>query len=214
MEQQLSETAPTHEAIHLQPSQKAAAVEVLARAFMDDVTYAYVLPDPDERAKAMRRLWVALVDYTQLFGEVYTTPALGGVACWLPPGKTSYGLWPILRTGFALPRAVLSFGKQGRDRMTDAMRYNDQVRDRVIKAPHWYLGALAVDPAHQHRGIGSCLLQPVLARADARSVPCYLETQTEDNVRFYEKHGFEIANAGEVPGHPLKMWAMLRRPRP
>lgn len=55
-------------------------------------------------------------------------------------------------------------------------------------------------------------MQPALARADANGLPCYLETQSADNVRFYERYGFRVAHEGEVPGHPLKMWAMIRRP--
>ncbi len=92
------------------------------------------------------------------------------------------------------------------------MRYNDDVHARVVSAPHWYLGALGVDPAHQRMGIGARLLLPVLAKADAEGQACFLETQTEDNVRFYERQGFEVANAGEVPGTGMKMWAMLRQP--
>jgi ribosomal protein S18 acetylase RimI-like enzyme len=206
--------AASIEPIHLQPSQKAEAAEVLCRAFMEDVAYKYVLPDPQERETTMRRLWKALVPYCMLYGEAYTTPEVAGVACWLTPNHSAYSIWRIVRTGFALPRAILSFKQPARDRMAALMQYNDEIHKRVIREPHWYLGALGVDPDHQRRGVGAALLQPVLARADLKGWPCYLETQTEDNVKFYEKQGFTVANEAVVPGHGVKLWAMIRRPRP
>ncbi len=36
------------------------------------------------------------------------------------------------------------------------------------------------------------LLAHVLARADARNTPCFLITQDNKNVRYYQKFGFEI----------------------
>lgn len=196
--------------VRLVSSRKRDAAEVLVEAFRDDADYRYVFPDEEERVRSMRRLWNALLLHTLLFGEVYTTSGLHGVACWLPMRGPSVSLWQLLRTGFALPRAVLSFSGEGRRRLADALQYNDDVHRRLVRENHWYLGALGVAPPHQHRGIGGRLLQPILARADAQGKPCYLETQTRDNVRFYERHGFQVVHHGEVPGHPLQMWAMLR----
>jgi GNAT superfamily N-acetyltransferase len=71
---------------------------------------------------------------------------------------------------------------------------------------------MGVDPGYQRLGIGGALLAPVLAKADAAGAPCYLETQTADNVRFYQRHGFTVVEKGEVPGQGWPMWAMLREP--
>ena len=193
-------------------TQKGRAVETLLRAFLPDEDYAYVFPDEAERAEALRRLWHSLVGYGLTFGQVYTTPTFAGVAVWFGPGNTEPSLWRMLRTGFALPRAVLAMRREARRRFADAMNYNDAVHARLLRAPHWYLGALGVDPARQRQGVGGKLLRPLLAQADAEGRPCYLETQTEDNVRFYERLGFAVAEAGAVPGHPLRIWAMIRQP--
>ena len=53
-------------------------------------------------------------------------------------------------------------------------------------------------------------MQPVLARAEAEKLPCYLETSTEKNVAFYSKRGFTVVNEGVVPGSDLHVWAMMR----
>jgi hypothetical protein len=54
------------------------------------------------------------------------------------------------------------------------------------------------------------LLQPVLTQADAKGMACYLETETEANVRFYTKHGFKVVDQGQVPGLRVSTFAMLR----
>jgi ribosomal protein S18 acetylase RimI-like enzyme len=81
------------------------------------------------------------------------------------------------------------------------------------KRPHWYLMALGVEPARQGQGIGGRLIRPVLAQADRAGVLCYLETETERNVAFYQKHGFVVAESGPVPGHNLPLWMMVREPQ-
>lgn len=199
-------------AVRLSPARKREAVSVLRAAFFDDPAYEYVIPDVGERTRAIERFIGALISFALRYGEVYTTPEVRGVACWLSMRGSSVSLWQLVRTGFALPRAVMSLRGDSRQRMADIMRHNDGVHERSIQGPHWYLGALGVLPGWQRRGIGARLLQPVLARADARGIPCYLETQSADNVRFYRRQGFEVVHEGQVPGHPVPMWAMLRQP--
>jgi ribosomal protein S18 acetylase RimI-like enzyme len=78
--------------------------------------------------------------------------------------------------------------------------------------PHWYLVLLGCDSAWQRQGHGSALLAPVLQRADEEGVPAYLETQKEDNLPWYRRHGFEVMQEITAPGCP-RMWAMRRDPR-
>lgn len=49
------------------------------------------------------------------------------------------------------------------------------------------------------KDIGSALLRPALAQADADGLPGYLETAEESNAAFYRKHGFETVRHGVVP---------------
>jgi GNAT superfamily N-acetyltransferase len=69
-----------------------------------------------------------------------------------------------------------------------------------------------VEPSELGKGIGGALIQPVLARAAAEGLLCYLETQNESDVPFYPKHGFEVVSDGEVPKCGRRVWAMVRGP--
>jgi ribosomal protein S18 acetylase RimI-like enzyme len=199
--------------IRLDPARKNQAADLLTRAFQDDPAYTHIFPDPAERARSLRSLWGGLLTVTLRYGQVYTTAGLHGVACWMPPGDGGNFLWQSLRTGFALQRPVFTFSSAARKRFLDVIGHLEQVRKQVMARPHWYLWALGVDPPHQGRGVGGKLLQPVLAEADAAGLPCYLETETERNVAFYRKHGFDVATAGPDPRQGVMVWTMVREPR-
>ena len=70
--------------------------------------------------------------------------------------------------------------------------------------PYWYLEVVGVDPAAQGRGVGTRLLEPVLAQAEEVGQLCYLETMTERNVGWYRSLGFEVREVEVrfVPGGP------------
>jgi ribosomal protein S18 acetylase RimI-like enzyme len=198
----------TYDPIRLEPSQSRRAAALLARAFHDDPVYRLTLPDEGKRASALAWLFGRVVRYCILYGHTFTTPELDGIAGWLPPGHTSLTFGRIIRSRLYL--TPFKLGLSAYRRFDAYMRYADELHTRLAPGPHWYLWVIGVEPARQGQGIGSKLLQPILARADADGVPCYLETEGERNVRFYQKHGFKVAHQGLVPKLGVGVWAMLR----
>jgi ribosomal protein S18 acetylase RimI-like enzyme len=200
---------PDNELVQLQVAQISQAAGLLARVFHNDPTYMFVIPDQDRRVQVLAWLFHRVVRYSLLYGQVYTTRKLEGVACWLPPGRTELSIGRLVRSGlYATP---LKMGLGAYRRFDTYMGYADQLHKRYAPASHWYLWAVGVDPQSQGRGIGGRLLAPVLARASADGAACYLETGIERNIRFYERHGFQVVAEGQVPGQGLQVWAMLRK---
>jgi GNAT superfamily N-acetyltransferase len=204
---------PTFEPVHLTASQIDQAAGMLARAFFDDPHQVYMTPDAERRARLRPGLYHGLVHYVLLCGdEVYTTPgSVKGVAAWMPPGKdwTTIGHW--FRSG--LVRAALRLSLREIRRSIRGLVIQSRLHDRYMTGPHWYLALLGVEPSCQGQGIGGTLIQPILARADADGLPCYLETGTEKNVRFYRKRGFEVLAEETIPGGGPRFWGMARNPR-
>ena len=66
------------------------------------------------------------------------------------------------------------------------------------------------DRSSARLGLGTA---PVLAKADAAGLPCYLETMKTRNVPFYRKHGFEVIVEDDLPGGGFHFWTMRRDPR-
>ena len=63
---------------------------------------------------------------------------------------------------------------------------------------HWHLGPVGVLPSHQGKGIGTKLLTRFCQEVDACLSTAYLETDTDKNVRFYERFGFEVVKETEI----------------
>jgi len=144
------------------------------------------------------------------YGEAYASSAkMEGVAAWLPPGKTPFGGWQIIRS---VPLSVLfRFGRQGASRMQAYGRYIDNMHRKLVPYPHWYLQIIGVDPAYQGQGFSSQLVRPILERIDREHLPCFLETNTEKNVAIYRRFKFEVVSEDKIPGTEVTSFAMLRK---
>jgi len=46
--------------------------------------------------------------------------------------------------------------------------------------------------------------------AEREGVPCYLETETEGNVAFYQRRGFEVVHEAEIGDPAFRLWFMVR----
>ena len=75
---------------------------------------------------------------------------------------------------------------------------------------HWHLGTVGVLPSHQGKGIGTKLLSRFCKEVDTCLAPAFLETDTEKNVRFYERFGFEVVEETEI--FDVKNHFMWRHP--
>ncbi len=196
--------------VRLEESQRDRAVVVLARAFQHDPMTAYLIPNEVRRASTAPWFLGSALRYCLFYGEVYTTPDVEGVACWLPPGETKVTIGRMLCTGGLA--APLKLRPSEFARLLALTKHLDAEHERNAPDPHWYLNILGVEPLSRGRGVGRELLRPVLERADAAGQPCYLETQSEQNVGVYEKVGFRVASEGGVPGRRLRVWTMRREP--
>ncbi len=168
----------------------------------------YIEPDEAHRSRILPWLFGTVVQYCFLRGEIYATPGLEGVACWLPPGRTTLSWVGIARSGMLAARFKL--GRAATRRFLANEQVIDKVHNQAIPRSHWYLWAIGVDPSCQGQGIGSQLLEAVLDSDRSSEIPCYLETHNPKNLAFYAKHGFKVATEAALQEKGLKMWAMIR----
>jgi ribosomal protein S18 acetylase RimI-like enzyme len=195
------------EVVRLRPDQLAEAAAVLARAFQDDPAWTWVLPDAARRAALLP--WLFRLSFEITEADLWTTPGrVRGAARWLPPGRAhmrvAVGLRAFVATPLRLREATSRFSAYG--------RAVENARARVAPGPHWYLAGIGVEPSEQGRGIGSALMQPGLAASAAEGLPCVLLTNAERNLRFYERHGFEVVLETGTPDGPPRAWAMVKSP--
>ena len=196
-----------------EPLHKNKIADVYLTSMQNDPMYCYMFQDISNHEKYLFAFWKALVYYSFVNGEVHTTKDLNAGACWLLPGKCSFTLARIVISKFQLPLALFSFPSLARNRAMGIFDYLEKVQRNCIAEPHYYLMVLGVSPQMQGKGIGTKLIEPVLQRADALGYKCYLETETEINIKFYEKNGFHVEREFIVPRHGIKFWAMIRNPK-
>lgn len=199
------------EIIKLEPGKIKTASEVLAAAFMEYPMFTFYFPDPQRRTRYLPWYFKNILNTALRYGLVYTTPGIKGVIFTLPPGHTKISLWEYILSGFLLTPFVLGFRNYKRSMECEDFVSDTQVR--IMKnRPHYYLWGLAVNPNQKAQGIGTALLKPLLAQADAQKMPIYLETHDEKNVRYYQKYGFDLVDSTSIQKYQLQIWCMLREP--
>jgi ribosomal protein S18 acetylase RimI-like enzyme len=184
---------------------------VLGRAFARDPFFTYLAGDASERNQRMRDAWRGILQHASArLAHTYTTDDRAGVAIWLPPGDTGPNLLDSLRITLVMAR----FAGWRRLRLVSAaIETLEKKRREHAPDRHFYLSALGVEPERQGEGIGTALMEPVLASADELGVAAYLETATARNVLLYERAGFEVVEELILPKTDIRGWLMLRRPR-
>lgn len=198
----------------LDSARAAAAGRVLTASHSNYPGFAFMFPEPEARARALRPFMVATAYDAALHGHPLAAvddDGVLGVALWMAPGgfplttsRKARMAPALLRVGWAAPRGFGRFIKVGAS-----------LERAFPSQPCWYLEAMGVHPRSQRRGVGTQLIEPVLQRADEDRMPCYLQTSDPANVAYYERFGFTVTQSAIVTdpgGHPYI--GMLHRSPP
>lgn len=173
-------------------------------AFADDPVMRWLVPDDIEYERDhqvffgnVARRWLAT-------DSLWCTDDVVAIAGWVPPGRPEVepeGVVPLEHPEWRLARFAA---------LREAMGAHTPAE------PHWYLNMLATHPDWQRQGLGGALMGTVFEIADDEGLPCYLETETEVNVAYYQRHGFEVRSEWDLRTDDSvgpHMWGMLRPSR-
>ena len=190
-----------------------AAVAVLARAFHDDPGALIISPEPGPRPHVLRTLFAPVVRWALPFGQVAAAAtadgAIAGVATFVPPGHVAPTPAEAAAAGFAEADLLVP---ESAARNGPMVHFIEAQHAAGIQGPHWQLGFFGVDPAFQGSGIGSRLIATGHEKADAAGERTWLETFTEQNVRWYESRGYRVVQSAVVPGSSFTLWGLIREP--
>lgn len=171
--------------------------------------FTFYFPDPERRDRYLPWYFRNILNCALSYGEAYTTPEITGVIFTLPPGHTKISLWEYVQNGFLLTPFLLGFRNYKRSMACED--FVGRTQENLLKnRAHYYLWGLAVDTRQKAKGIGTALMQPVLAKADAQKMPIYLETHDERNVKYYQRYDFDLIHKAVIPKYDLPIWCMLR----
>lgn len=198
----------THPVTRASAADATAVDRTLAAAFADDPVFAWLLPDRARRAAVLQPSFAAFRAAFARHDRTYRTgdgASTTGAALWAPPGHA-----PVHPDdeGTLLELHVDLLTDDELERFGACMAVFEAAHP---SAPAWFLQFVGVDPAHQGQGLGSALLDHVLAEADWRGEAAYLEATSPRNRALYERHGFRCIGDLVLPGGPT-CWAMWRDP--
>lgn len=181
-------------------------VRTLANAFVDDPAWSWLLPYLDRERRLRVFFETELRHLVPARREIWVSEDGSAAAVWGPPGRWSVPIGTVLREAAPMLRV---FGR----RLQLALRYLMRVEHLHPRRPeHWYLEILGTDPARQGQGLGSALLRPILALCDRDQIGAYLESSSERNRAFYERHGFSVVETFDMPGGGPTIRRMWRDP--
>lgn len=192
------------EVVEITPGLVRGAAQAAADGFVDNEIWVWMLGSEDRCRRLLPRHYRAMIRRVYMPRRAaWTTPDAKGTALWFPPGTLALSR----RERFSellslLPGILPAAGRAG--------RWEELIEKHHPREPHWYLQTLSVEPGSQRSGYGTALMRPGLERADTERMPCYLETQRESNIPYYNRFGFELTDEIGLPDSP-PLWLMWRQ---
>ena len=186
------------------------AAAVLTDAFRHDPVWREVLAESTTDQK--QGLFEVPIKYCLSYGEVYATSEnLEGVITWVPGDLADMPIWRLIRSGAIW--SGLKVAVQLSPKLGPVFKpLQDDRKENMKGSPFIYLPVLGVASEFQGQGFGGKLLSTLIAESERVRVPVYLETESEGNVRWYERFGFETVKQINLPVINLPMWEMARKP--
>lgn len=188
------------------------AVECLKDAFEDDPLWNEIFKNDPDKDRALTGFYTCPLLYGMKFGKVYTTsPEIEGVAAWVPGKYANMTMLNMLRSG------ALSYGMtMGKESMRNLGILSKQLgpeRKRLMKEKRYlYVMIIGISSANQGQGQGSKLMEAMKEECDREKLYLYLETEKEENLSFYKKHGFTVLQKIVIENLNVPMWLMERKP--
>ena len=88
--------------------------------------------------------------------------------------------------------------------------YSNLKKQNKPSSPHFYINILGVNPQNQGKGIGRAILSHIhqMSEQHSDSHGVALDTQTEQNVGYYQRFGYSVSTTAELEN--VKNWFMFR----
>jgi ribosomal protein S18 acetylase RimI-like enzyme len=182
------------------PSNADQTVGAVVLAFSADPAARWFYPDAHQFLTNFPSFVRAFAGKAFEYKSAYQIDGYSGAALWLPPG-----VHPDENAMISLLQRTIAEKHQ-----QNVFAFLEQMDNYHPAEPHWYLPMIGVDPAHQHQGYGSALLQHALLACDSDHKPAYLESSSLKSIPLYERHGFKLLGTIQV-GESPPIFPMLRR---
>jgi ribosomal protein S18 acetylase RimI-like enzyme len=186
----------------------------LADAFHYDTVWKLFFKDEATIDQKANLFQVPLL-FCLRYGKIYAiSEKLEGVAAWVPGRLSDMTIVRLLKSGVifsgikALGACTKLAQKQGK-----IFKPLEEDRKANMKGRAYiYLMVIGVKTDFQGQGFGRKLIAGLINESEQAGIPIYTETQTERNVRFYERLGFRQIKEIILPIIHKPQWELIREP--
>lgn len=211
--------------VQLTPKDFDRAADLLADAFYDNPSHAYIFSDRHNRLELLKwglkaNLRLNLASSTAIghsFALAVSDQSPGmreirAMGFWYPPQRSPIGLIDKVKSGWAI--APFKFGWQTYQRLLEVMNEMDRIKASVLSShKSWYLNNMAVAKELRGTGIGTQVLKHQLEFVvEPSGCSAILMTQRAGNVVFYQRLGFQVVTESTVGSgtDAFTNWCMIR----
>ncbi|HSH64266.1 MAG TPA: GNAT family N-acetyltransferase [Bacteroidia bacterium] len=177
-------------------SDKQLVLDILCKSFDSNKSVNYVVKQDENRQRRIRNLMDYSYEICSMFGQVYLSDDKKACALTLFPDKKKTSLKSILLD------AKMAISCVGLNRVSKVLDRDSKIKKSYPNDQILYLWFIGVNPGEQKKGIGSSLLKDIIKESAISKRPIYLETSMPENIRFYNKLGFNIYKELDF-GHTL-----------
>ena len=183
---------------------------VLADAFQHDPVWKKVFEGESNIDQKFCAFFETPIRYCLKYGEVYTiSENIEGIAAWVPGDLADMTIWRLIRSG-AIRSGIKMGAKLAKKMKTVFKQLQKDRKENMREKLFIYLTIIGVASKFQGQGFGGKLLRALIEKSERVGFALYLETETEDNVKMYERFGFKLVKQITLPGINLPMWEMVR----
>ena len=197
----------TIEIVPLDAKHKDDIVELLFNAFENYPLMQFFFGNAYQNSA--RNYWKYVCDIASIIDAIllgaFTEGKLQGFALVLPPKQPQEDCESVIT--YLKEQLTTVIGEEIVMRIDEYVNFQDANKR---SQPHFYLDLISVHPRSQGKGLGKALLSQVHVMSEQHRHSCGvgLETQTEQNVAYYERFGYRIYRTTELDG--VKTWFMFR----
>jgi ribosomal protein S18 acetylase RimI-like enzyme len=177
-----------------------SAAGVLARAFADDPLFAWALPDPARRTRALPYVFAGTLRHCRRRGGEETAGDVDAVVGWMRGEHLRMSPRDVLAAGLVTTPARLGLAA------TRRLQAHEAACERALveaAPPRWaYLCVVGVEPTAQGRGLGRAVISASLDAMSSDHATCLLKTENPRNVAVYEHLGFRVVRTVQPPVGP------------
>ncbi|WP_158856387.1 GNAT family N-acetyltransferase [Lunatibacter salilacus] len=173
---------------------RSKIVDILLKSFRKNKSVNYIA---GEKEKKIRYLMEYSFDSCMDTGEVFISD--DGYACAMIQFQDRKKF--TLKSTYLDIKLILK--TIGIGNIPKALGRESFIKKHYPNEPFTYLWFVGVSPERQGNGSGSKMLKHVLDYSERLNRPVYLETSTESNLPWYQKHGLEIYTVSDRFGFPF-----------